>query len=42
MFTVTMFNANLKLFGIVNFDITIDAAGKVVPQSSLASVRCKF
>jgi len=37
-----MFNANLKLFAIVSFDITIDAAGKVVPKTSLASVRGKF
>jgi hypothetical protein len=39
MFIVPELNANLKLFAVINFNIGIDAAGKVTPEINIASIR---
>ena len=41
MFIVTVLNANLKLFAVINFNIDIDAAGKVTPEISIASIKAE-
>jgi len=39
MFIVTKFNANLRLFAVIQFEVTINAAGDVSTQTALRSVR---
>jgi len=39
MFIVTKFNANLKLFAVIQFEATINAAGDVSTKTALRSVR---
>ena len=39
MFIVTKFNANLKLFAVIQFEVTINAAGDVSTETALRSVR---
>jgi len=39
MFIVTKFNANLKLFAVIQFEVTINAAGDVSTKTALRSVR---
>jgi hypothetical protein len=39
MFIVTKFNANLRLFAVIQFQVTINAAGDVSTKTALRSVR---
>ena len=39
LFIITIFNANLRLFAVMNFDVALNAAGRVATEARLASLR---